>query len=77
MSSSPSVVKVSTFGWVVILVILTASLLGLPLILPPLPPPPLILLFFPVGIMVALMCLAFSPSSAAASHNVAFYSSSV
>ncbi|KAJ7009737.1 hypothetical protein NC653_000443 [Populus alba x Populus x berolinensis] len=38
----------------------------LPLMLPPLPPPPLILLFFPVGIMAALMFLALSPSDAAA-----------
>ncbi|PON53317.1 hypothetical protein PanWU01x14_203240 [Parasponia andersonii] len=41
--------------------VLAASMVILPLILPPLPPPPLMLLFFPVGIMAALMLLAFSP----------------
>ena len=49
-------------GGLLLLAVLTASMVFLPLILPPLPPPPLMLLFFPVGIMVALMFLAFSPT---------------
>ncbi|KAK9741919.1 hypothetical protein RND81_03G137600 [Saponaria officinalis] len=81
MSSSPKqppqVTGVSTLKWVLILFFITTSLLVLPLILPPLPPPPLVLLLFPVGIMAALMCLAFSPSSSLASRNVAVYCSSV
>lgn len=56
---------------VVILTALAASMAVLPLLLPPLPPPPLMFLFFPVGIMAALMFLAFSPSDAAA--NFALY----
>ncbi|KAI9111280.1 hypothetical protein K1719_016009 [Acacia pycnantha] len=51
-------------GSIVILVALTASMVVLPLMLPPLPPPPLVLLFFPVGILAALMLLAFSPVEA-------------
>ncbi|KAL1189568.1 Protein AUXIN-REGULATED GENE INVOLVED IN ORGAN SIZE [Cardamine amara subsp. amara] len=47
----------------VLLVGLTASLLILPLVLPPLPPPPFMLLLIPIGIMVLLMVLAFMPSS--------------
>ncbi|KAL0711294.1 hypothetical protein Bca4012_018272 [Brassica carinata] len=47
---------------VVVLVGLTASLLFLPLILPPLPPPPFMLLLIPIGIMVLLMVLALMPS---------------
>ncbi|CAA7050554.1 unnamed protein product [Microthlaspi erraticum] len=47
----------------VVLVGLTASLLILPLILPPLPPPPFMLLLIPIGIMVLLMVLALMPSS--------------
>lgn len=57
-------------GSVVILVGLAAFIVVLPLILPPLPPPPLMLLFFPVGIMLALMFLAFSPAVTAATENV-------
>ncbi|XVE52306.1 hypothetical protein DITRI_Ditri02bG0112400 [Diplodiscus trichospermus] len=49
-------------GGLLLLAALTASMLVLPLMLPPLPPPPLLLLFFPVGIMAALMFLAFSPA---------------
>ncbi|RZB80655.1 hypothetical protein D0Y65_030376 [Glycine soja] len=49
-------------GSVLVLAALAASMVVLPLMLPPLPPPPLVLLFFPVGIMAALMLLAFSPS---------------
>ncbi|GLJ14656.1 hypothetical protein SUGI_0237220 [Cryptomeria japonica] len=40
---------------------LTASVLFLPLILPPLPPPPFILLLLPIVILVVLMVLAFMP----------------
>ncbi|KAF8101268.1 hypothetical protein N665_0208s0053 [Sinapis alba] len=47
----------------VVLVGLTASLLILPLILPPLPPPPFMLLLVPIGIMFLLMVLALVPSS--------------
>ncbi|CAN0843852.1 hypothetical protein LINGRAHAP2_LOCUS4082 [Linum grandiflorum] len=50
----------------VLLTVLAASMVVLPLMLPPLPPPPLMLLFFPVGIMAALMFLAFSPSEVGA-----------
>ncbi|XP_010512282.1 PREDICTED: protein AUXIN-REGULATED GENE INVOLVED IN ORGAN SIZE-like [Camelina sativa] len=46
-----------------LLVCLTASLLILPLVLPPLPPPPFMLLLVPIGIMVLLVVLAFMPSS--------------
>lgn len=46
-----------------LLVCLTASLLILPLILPPLPPPPLMLLLLPICILGLLMILAFMPSS--------------
>lgn len=42
---------------------LTASLLILPLILPPLPPPPFLLLLLPIGIFALLMILAFMPSN--------------
>ncbi|KAK4285342.1 hypothetical protein QN277_002050 [Acacia crassicarpa] len=55
-------VKCFSLGYVLVLVALAASMVLLPLMLPPLPPPPLVLLFFPVGIMAALMLLAFSPS---------------
>ncbi|KAL4607512.1 hypothetical protein ACB092_09G180100 [Castanea dentata] len=47
---------------IMVLVVLTISLLVLPLVLPPLPPPPLLLLLIPVLIMVALIFLAFLPS---------------
>ncbi|KAF7824740.1 putative transmembrane protein [Senna tora] len=57
-------VRCFTLGSVLVLVALAASMVLLPLMLPPLPPPPLVLLFFPVGIMAALMLLAFSPSEA-------------
>ncbi|XVF82366.1 hypothetical protein PTKIN_Ptkin16aG0041100 [Pterospermum kingtungense] len=50
-------------GWL-LLVVVAASMVVLPLMLPPLPPPPLMLLLFPVGIMAALMFLAFSPAEA-------------
>ncbi|KAF5729329.1 putative transmembrane protein [Tripterygium wilfordii] len=54
-------VRCFSIGRVIVLVTVAASMVVLPLILPPLPPPPLMLLFFPVGIMAALMFLAFSP----------------
>ncbi|KAF5192403.1 hypothetical protein FRX31_018010 [Thalictrum thalictroides] len=47
------------------LLMLTASLLFLPLVLPPLPPPPLMFLLLPVGIMAVLMLLAVFPSDVA------------
>ncbi|KAL9233138.1 hypothetical protein vseg_008170 [Gypsophila vaccaria] len=46
-----------------LLVCLTASLLFLPLILPPLPPPPFLLLLLPIAIFGVLMMLAFMPSN--------------
>ncbi|XP_073307205.1 protein AUXIN-REGULATED GENE INVOLVED IN ORGAN SIZE-like [Primulina huaijiensis] len=46
-----------------LLVCLTASLLILPLILPPLPPPPFMLLLLPICILAVLMVLAFMPSN--------------
>ncbi|KAL5998414.1 hypothetical protein ACLOJK_009354 [Asimina triloba] len=45
-----------------VLFCLTASLLLLPLILPPLPPPPFTLLLVPIGIFAVLLILAFMPS---------------
>ncbi|OMO64535.1 hypothetical protein CCACVL1_21689 [Corchorus capsularis] len=51
-------------GGLLLMVVLAASMVVLPLMLPPLPPPPLMLLFFPVGIMAALVFLAFSPAEA-------------
>ncbi|XP_009104230.1 protein AUXIN-REGULATED GENE INVOLVED IN ORGAN SIZE [Brassica rapa] len=54
----------------VILVGLTASLLILPLVLPPLPPPPFMLLLVPIGIMVLLIILAFMPSSSSRAKDV-------
>ena len=66
-------VRCYSLGYILILAALAASMVVLPLILPPLPPPPLVLLFFPVGIMAALMLLAFSPSEHAA-RNVVVYS---
>lgn len=47
----------------VVLVGLTASLLILPLILPPLPPPPFMLLLLPIFILAGLVVFAFMPSS--------------
>ncbi|KAL0907320.1 hypothetical protein M5K25_021721 [Dendrobium thyrsiflorum] len=45
-----------------LLACLTASLLFLPLILPPLPPPPVMLLLLPIGILLVLLILAFMHS---------------
>ncbi|KAG9128908.1 hypothetical protein Leryth_009657 [Lithospermum erythrorhizon] len=55
----------SYFGseYLVILICLTASILFLPLILPPLPPPPFMLLSLPICIFIVLMILAFSSSN--------------
>ncbi|CAM0955472.1 unnamed protein product [Alopecurus aequalis] len=41
---------------------LTALLVFLPLVLPPLPPPPSLLLLVPVGLMAILILLAFLPT---------------
>jgi hypothetical protein len=41
---------------------LTALLVFLPLVLPPLPPPPLTLLLLPVGLMAVLLALALVPA---------------
>ncbi|GAA0154181.1 hypothetical protein LIER_37818 [Lithospermum erythrorhizon] len=60
MFSSPSYFGLESL---VILVCLTASLLILPLILPPLPPPPFMLLSLPICILMGLVILAFSSSS--------------
>ncbi|KAK8999019.1 hypothetical protein V6N11_070197 [Hibiscus sabdariffa] len=49
-------------GGLLFLAELAAFMMVLPLMLPPLPPPPLVFMFFPVGIMAALMFLAFSPA---------------
>ncbi|KAK9672145.1 hypothetical protein RND81_12G080000 [Saponaria officinalis] len=46
-----------------LLLCLTASLLFLPLVLPPLPPPPFLLLLLPIAIFGVLMILAFMPSN--------------
>lgn len=59
-------VRIMSVGSILVLAALAASMVFLPLMLPPLPPPPLMLLFFPVGIMAALMFLAFSPTDAQA-----------
>ncbi|KAE8038413.1 hypothetical protein FH972_010926 [Carpinus fangiana] len=64
-------VQFFSIGSVLVLAALAASMVVLPLLLPPLPPPPLMLLLFPVGIMAALMFLAFSPAEAAG--NVVVY----
>ncbi|PRQ55544.1 hypothetical protein RchiOBHm_Chr1g0325751 [Rosa chinensis] len=55
-------VQCMSLGSVMVLAGLAAFMVVLPLMLPPLPPPPLMFLFFPVGIMAALMFLAFSPA---------------
>lgn len=45
-----------------VMVLLTVSLLVLPLVLPPLPPPPLMLLLVPVLLLILLVFLAFTSS---------------
>ncbi|KAM2071465.1 hypothetical protein ACFX1T_039899 [Malus domestica] len=63
-------VQCMSLGSALVLACLALFLVVLPLILPPLPPPPLMLLFFPVGIMAALLFLAFSPAGPEAGHFV-------
>lgn len=63
-----------SLGSVLVLAVLALCMVVLPLMLPPLPPPPLMLLLFPVGIMAALMFLAFSPADQPAGHVVVSYS---
>ncbi|KAL5202664.1 hypothetical protein ABZP36_013616 [Zizania latifolia] len=46
----------------VLFVCLTALLVFLPLVLPPLPPPPSLLLLVPVGLMAVLLAMAFLPA---------------
>jgi hypothetical protein len=46
----------------VLFLCLTALLVFLPLVLPPLPPPPSLLLLVPVGLMAILIALAFVPT---------------
>lgn len=58
-------VRCFSLGSVLLLAAVAASMVVLPLMLPPLPPPPMMILLFPVGIMAALMFLAFSPTEAA------------
>lgn len=48
---------------VLLLVGVTASLVILPLVLPPLPPPPSMLMLVPVAMLVLLLVLAFMPTS--------------
>ncbi|CAL1411631.1 unnamed protein product [Linum trigynum] len=67
-SSSPSRSRLLPSGYfslesLFLLIGLTASLLILPLILPPLPPPPFLLLLIPIGILVLLMFLALTPNA--------------
>ena len=51
-----------TAGLAALFLCLTALLVFLPLVLPPLPPPPLLLLLVPVGLMAVLLALALVPS---------------
>ncbi|KAE8772352.1 hypothetical protein D1007_55669 [Hordeum vulgare] len=46
-----------------VLMFVTASLVILPLVLPPLPPPPSMLMLVPVAMLVMLLALAFMPTS--------------
>ena len=48
---------------VLLLIGVTASLVILPLVLPPLPPPPSMLMLVPVAMLVLLLVLAFMPTS--------------
>ncbi|KAK8457781.1 hypothetical protein SEVIR_3G245300v4 [Setaria viridis] len=50
-----------TAGLAALFLCLTALLVVLPLVLPPLPPPPLLLLVVPVGLMAVLLALALVP----------------
>lgn len=60
--SDSLMVNYFTYGSWVTLVGLTALLLALPVVLPPLPPPPLMLMLLPVAIFALLMVIAFVPS---------------
>ncbi|KAK3138752.1 hypothetical protein QOZ80_5AG0372970 [Eleusine coracana subsp. coracana] len=51
-----------TAGLAMLFFCLTALLVFLPLVLPPLPPPPLLLLLVPVGLMAVLLALALVPA---------------
>ena len=59
-----SMVRFFSLGSVLVLAALAASMVVLPPMLPPLPPPPMMFLLFPIGLMAALMFLAFSPNDA-------------
>ncbi|KAL5743725.1 hypothetical protein ACOSP7_026579 [Xanthoceras sorbifolium] len=50
--------------WLAVMAVLTAMLIVLPLVLPPLPPPPPLLLFLPVFLMLLLLFFGFSPPHA-------------
>ncbi|CAN6561926.1 unnamed protein product [Malus baccata var. baccata] len=67
-------VQCMSLGSVLVLAVLALCMVVLPLMLPPLPPPPFMLLFFPVGIMAALVFLAFSPADQPAAQLVVSYS---
>ncbi|XP_051179684.1 protein AUXIN-REGULATED GENE INVOLVED IN ORGAN SIZE [Lolium perenne] len=58
-AAAPNYFGVEAF---LVLACLTASLLILPLVLPPLPPPPSLLLLLPVCLLILLMVLAFMPT---------------
>ncbi|XP_062232666.1 protein AUXIN-REGULATED GENE INVOLVED IN ORGAN SIZE-like [Phragmites australis] len=60
-----------TAGLAVLFLCLTALLVFLPLVLPPLPPPPLLLLLVPVGLMAVLLALALVPSDGLGTSGVA------
>lgn len=51
-----------TAGLALLFLCLTALLVFLPLVLPPLPPPPLMLMLVPVGLMAVLLALALLPA---------------
>ncbi|ERN18453.1 hypothetical protein AMTRI_Chr01g104910 [Amborella trichopoda] len=61
-SSKGRMVRYFSLGSMVVLLGLTASLVVLPLVLPPLPPPPFMLLLLPVGILMVLLFFALSSS---------------
>ncbi|XP_062208686.1 uncharacterized protein LOC133910191 [Phragmites australis] len=49
---------------VIVLLFVAASLVFLPLVLPPLSPPPFLLLLVPVGLLAVLVAMAFVPLDA-------------
>ncbi|KAL6504146.1 hypothetical protein OROGR_026069 [Orobanche gracilis] len=55
------VVRCFTSESMFLLICLTASLLILPVVLPPLPPPPILFLLVPICILALLMVLALMP----------------